>query len=70
MEDLFDADASDHGGVFDKVFAVSCLALNLFLLDLGVTQHREGGSIGWAVAGGVLVLLSCCETVRRFRPRR
>lgn len=69
MEESFDSELFGRGGVLDKVFAVSCLALNLFLLDLGVTRYRTGGSIGWALAGATLVLFAACETIRRFRPR-
>ncbi|MFD9127565.1 hypothetical protein [Kitasatospora sp. NPDC059571] len=65
MRDVF-----EKNGVFDKVFAVLCLALNLLLLDLGLAQHRQGGSIGWAVTALVLVTASCAEIVRRFRPGR
>jgi len=64
------ADVFDKNGVFDKLFAVLCLALNLLLLDLGVTQYRHGGSAAWALFAAALLLASGWETARRFRPRR
>ncbi|GAA2743378.1 MULTISPECIES: hypothetical protein [Kitasatospora] len=65
MRDLF-----DENGVFDRVVAVVCLGLSLLMLDLGVGQFRQGGSIAWAVTGCALVLASGGETYRRFRHRR
>ncbi|WP_354642034.1 hypothetical protein [Kitasatospora camelliae] len=65
MSDLF-----EKNGVVDRLLAVACLGVSLMLLDLGVDHRRHGGSIGWAVPGAVLVLVSCYATVRRFRARR
>lgn len=60
----------DDNGVFDKLFAVLCLALTLLLLDLGVSQYRHGGSAAWVLLAAVLLPAAGWETVRRFRPRR
>ncbi|MFC6596240.1 hypothetical protein [Kitasatospora paranensis] len=64
MRDVF-----EKNGLFDKAFAVLGLALSLLLLDLGLAQYRNGGSVGWAVTAVVMVLASCYEISRRFRPR-
>jgi len=65
MRDMF-----DENGVFDRVVSVVCLGLSLLLLDLAVTQFRQGGSIAWAVTASPLVLASCWATYRRFRHHR
>ncbi|MEV6211259.1 hypothetical protein [Kitasatospora sp. NPDC051914] len=65
MRDVF-----DENGVFDKLFAALCLALNLLLLDLGVSQYRHGGSAAWALFAAALLLGTGYQTARRFRPRR
>ncbi|WP_371498762.1 hypothetical protein OG871_22375 [Kitasatospora sp. NBC_00374] len=65
MGDLF-----EDQGVVERLLAVVGLGVSLLLLDLGITQHRHGGSIAWVVIAVVLVLASCCETARRFRSRR
>lgn len=62
-------DVFDENGLFDKIFAGLCLALSLLLLDLSLGRHRHGGSIVWAVIGGVMVVASGWQTVRRFRRR-
>ncbi|MEV4614384.1 hypothetical protein AB0K43_17560 [Kitasatospora sp. NPDC049258] len=65
MGDLF-----EDNGVVHRLVAVTGLGVSLLLLDLGLAQHRQGGSIAWVVIAAVLVLASGYETVRRFRRDR
>ncbi|MEU9128264.1 hypothetical protein AB0D08_09175 [Kitasatospora sp. NPDC048540] len=60
----------DDNGVVHRLIAVTGLGVSLLLLDLGLAQYRQGGSMAWAVIAGVLVLATGYETVRRFRRDR
>ncbi|MDX2705843.1 hypothetical protein OG937_37330 [Streptomyces sp. NBC_00510] len=40
------------------------------LLFTGVREYRDGGSIGWPVAGALLVLASCWTVYRGMSRRR
>ncbi|MBC9728569.1 hypothetical protein [Streptomyces sp. TRM68367] len=46
------------------------LVAGALLLAVGLKTYRDGGSVGWAVAGAALLVLNSLEVARRRLARR
>ncbi|MEV8561607.1 hypothetical protein AB0478_35220 [Streptomyces sp. NPDC051917] len=46
------------------------VAVGSLLLVIGIQTYRDGGSVGWLIAGSVLFLINLWVACRRFARRR
>ncbi|WP_043673233.1 hypothetical protein [Streptomyces xylophagus] len=46
------------------------LVVGVMLLVVGLVTYRDGGSVGWFVAGVAVLLINLWVVGRRFRRRR
>ncbi|MFE9763673.1 hypothetical protein ACFYPC_03910 [Streptomyces sp. NPDC005808] len=54
----------------DALLDLMGLAVGSLLLVVGIETYRDGGSVGWPIAGSVLFLINLWVAGRRFARRR
>jgi len=54
----------------DVLLDLMGVALGVMLLAVGIETHRNGGSVGWPIAGATLFLVNLWVASRRFIHRR
>ncbi|MFG3061087.1 hypothetical protein ACGFYM_21280 [Streptomyces sp. NPDC048231] len=54
----------------DVLLNLMGVAVGSMLLVVGIETYRDGGSVGWPIAGSVLFLINLCVAGRRFVRRR
>ncbi|MGW3263040.1 hypothetical protein [Streptomyces sp. NPDC001056] len=54
----------------DALLDLMGLAVGTTLLALGIQTYRNGGSVGWAIAGSAVFLINLWVAGRRFARRR
>ncbi|MEV7182130.1 hypothetical protein [Kitasatospora sp. NPDC093679] len=57
------------GGPLDKAMPYCQSALAVALLGDGLSRWRHGGSVLWALLGGLLMALACYEIYKQLRSR-
>ncbi|MFJ9345020.1 hypothetical protein [Streptomyces sp. NPDC101237] len=58
------------GGPAEKAMPYLSLIVSAILLAVGVKMHREGASLFWPLAAGLLMLPACHAIYRRIRSQR
>ncbi|MGW0628313.1 hypothetical protein [Streptomyces sp. NPDC002758] len=64
------ADLSKIDRLMDIIHDVMGLAVGAMLLAVGIKTHRDGGSVGWPIAGTVVLVFSAVWVARRRLARR
>ncbi|MFH7339126.1 hypothetical protein [Streptomyces hygroscopicus] len=54
----------------DVLLDLMGVAVGSLLLVIGIGTYRDGGSVGWPIAGSVLFLVDLWVARRRFARRR
>jgi hypothetical protein len=54
----------------DVLLDLMGVAVGSMLLVVGIETYRDGGSVGWPIAGSVLFLINLWVAGRRFARRR
>lgn len=54
----------------DVLLDLMGVAIGAMLLLVGIATYRDGGSLGWPIAGSVLFLINLWVAGRRFARRR
>ena len=54
----------------DVLLDLMGVAVGSMLLVVGIEMYRDGGSVGWPIAGSVLFLINLLVAGRRFARRR
>ncbi|MFE2317354.1 hypothetical protein ACFXC8_30290 [Streptomyces sp. NPDC059441] len=54
----------------DVLLDLMGVAVGAMLLAVGIATYRDGGSLGWPIAGSVLFLINLWVARRRFARRR
>ncbi|MFF4959379.1 hypothetical protein [Streptomyces sp. NPDC001222] len=54
----------------DALLDLMGVAVGSLLLVIGIETYRDGGSVGWPIAGSVLFLVNLWVACRRFCRRR
>ena len=61
---------SKVAGWMDMLHGLMGLASGALLVAVGVRMHRDGGSVGWPIAGTAVLILNSLWVARRQRARR
>ncbi|MFF4356992.1 hypothetical protein [Streptomyces sp. NPDC001604] len=64
------ADLSKIADRLDAVMDLMGPVIGVILLVVGIDTYRDGGSVGWPIAGGALLVINLWVAGRRLAGRR